>query len=264
MNALNQFLYNGIINLAIFYCLICAGFYFLSNGAIFLPPKPTKYIENNLTTFLPTSNQAEIASVYYKSDNSNKVILFSHGNAEDLSFSPIWAKYLNKLGLSVFAYDYQGYGLSSGKPSEKNTYDDIKAAYDHLINKLNYKPEQIILYGRSLGSGPTVDLASKVKVGAVILEAPFATAFTVVTHIKIIPFDKFANINKIKNIKAPILIMHGTKDGIISFKHGQKLFQAANEPKQFYPIKNAGHNDIIQVAGEGYWQAIVNFIDKTN
>lgn len=256
-------LYNWIVNFAIFYVLVCAAFYFLSNGVIFVPPDPARYEQEEHTLFVQSKGGETIAAVYHPVENSDYVILFSHGNAEDLGNLPYWIQTFNNLGYSFFGYDYPGYGLSTGSPTEDGVYDSIQASYDYLINTLHYKPEQIIVYGRSLGCAPSIKLASDNKVGKVILEAPFATAFTVITHAKLLPFDKFPNIKRINQINAPLLVIHGTKDNVIPFTHGKNVFDAAMQPKQFYAVENAGHNDIVVVGREFYWKTVDTFIKKT-
>jgi len=107
---------------------------------------------------------------------------------------------LHKAGFAVFAYDYQGYGTSQGKPSEQNAYRDIDAAYQYLTAQLKLPSERIIVYGRSTGGGPSVDLASCQRVAGLILESTFTSTFRVITRVPLYPFDKFANLSKISSV----------------------------------------------------------------
>jgi Esterase/lipase len=117
---------------------------------------------------------------------SQITLLYSHANAEDLGIMFGWLKCLaRRLNVNILAYDYTGYGESSGEPSEDACYADIEAAYDYLVNDRNLDPRQILLYGRSVGSGPATYLASKlsiegVPVGGLILECPFKSVYRVV------------------------------------------------------------------------------------
>ncbi len=160
------------------------------------------------------------------------------------------------------AYDYPGYGTSAGTASEERCYMSIQAAYDYLLQSQHALPQQIILYGRSLGSGPTSEFANNHPVGGVIYEGAFTSILRVPARINILPWDKFDNLSKIDKITVPILIIHGTKDGTVDVWHGKKLFAKANEPKSALWVEGAGHNDIAEVAGEKYFNSILEFSKK--
>lgn len=251
-----SYIYNGIT----FYLVLVCLFYFLSDYVIFQPPAARTYptSSNFLTIDLP--NNEKLAAVYYHQHRSDYTILFSHGNAEDIGTIQSRLFYYAEQGFSVIAYDYEGYGLSTGKPSEKATYRDIQAVYHYLRDSVGIPAHQIIIHGSSLGTGPSVDLASHFEVGGVILEAPFVSAYRVQTRFPIIPFDKFNNLKKIRNINAPLLIIHGTQDSIIPIWHGKKLYEQANQPKTWLAIEKADHNNLIDTAGALYWQSIHQFI----
>lgn len=245
---------------SIIFIYACVGLYayFFSDRMIFLP-QPSTYQDNNQILKLTTKDGVKISAVYLPNPQAKFTILYSHGNAEDLGeISPILAE-LRNLGFAVFAYDYRGYGTSEGNPSEKTAYKDIDAAYDYLTQKLGVSPEKIILYGRSVGGGPSVDLASRQPVGGLILENTFVSTFRVVTQITLFPFDKFNNIEKIKKVRSPVLVMYGKADTVIPFWHGEKLFAAANEPKMFLAIETAGHNNFRETGSKEYDRALQEF-----
>ena len=121
-------------------------------------------------------------------------------------------------------------------------------------------PSRIIIYGRSVGGGPSVDLARRKPVAGLVLESTFVSAFRVVTHISLYPFDKFPNLNKIKQVNCPLLIIHGTDDEVIPFWHGQELFAVAEQPKRFLQVEGARHNDVLWVAGEQYAEVLHEFV----
>lgn len=245
---------------SIIFIYACVGLYayFFSDRMIFLP-QPSTYQDNNQILKLTTKDGVKISAVYLPNPQAKFTILYSHGNAEDLGeISPILEE-LRNLGFAVFAYDYRGYGTSEGNPSEKTAYKDIDAAYDYLTQKLGVSPKKIILYGRSVGGGPSVDLASRQPVGGLILENTFVSTFRVVTQITLFPFDKFNNIEKIKNVRSPVLVMYGKADTVIPFWHGEKLFAAANEPKMFLAIETAGHNDFRETGSKEYDRALQEF-----
>lgn len=262
MQALFQAIIYFLQYVLIFYLILVILFYILSDFIIFQPPTPPMYKKSDAIKMVELPNGGEIATLYIKNPNALYTILYSHGNAEDLGTAQPFLYYLAQQGYSVLAYDYEGYGLSSGKPSEKGTYKSIRAAYHYLIETLKTEPKHIILFGSSLGSGPSVDLASEATIGGLILQSPFASAYRVKTHIPLIPFDKFVSINKINKVKAPVLIIHGQRDRIIPFWHGKKLYDAANEPKTFVPVENGDHNNLINFAGPLFWQSIHQFTES--
>jgi fermentation-respiration switch protein FrsA (DUF1100 family) len=165
----------------------------------------------------------------------------------------------NKHGFAVFSYDYHGYGTSQGSPTESNSYRDADAAYAYLTDTLKIPPQNIIPFGHSLGAALSLYLAINHPVAGIIMEAPFITAFRVVTRIPLLPFDKFDNLSRIKNLKYPLLIIHGAQDEIVPVSQGKKLYNEAQVPKQFFLVPNANHNDILWQAKNDYWQTIINF-----
>ncbi|MBW4494677.1 MAG: alpha/beta hydrolase [Oscillatoria princeps RMCB-10] len=256
-----EFSLKRLVRSALFiYACVCIYGYFFTDGLIF-KPQPASYGDTRETLKLTTADGVRISALYLPNRRASYTILFSHGNAEDLGDIRWLLEELRDMGFAVFAYDYRGYGTSEGKPSEPGAYGDINAAYSYLTQKLGAPPAEIIVYGRSVGSGPSVDLASRQPVAGLVLENPFISAFRVVTRIPIVPFDKFANIDKIQRVRCPVLVTHGTADAVIPFWHGRELFAAANEPKRFLPVVGAGHNDVMEVAGQEYAKALREFAE---
>jgi abhydrolase domain-containing protein 17 len=222
--------------------------YFFADSLIF-QPQPQFIKDDNSVFKLKTPNGEKISAKFFKNESANFTILFSHGNAEDINeLSPFFEE-LSKTGFSVLAYEYRGYGSSDGKPSKKNAYEDIETAYNYLVNDQKISPEKIIFHGRSLGGAISIDLASRKKCGGLIVESSFISAFRVVTRVAIYPFDRFESISKIDRVKCPKLFIHGKSDTLIPIWHGEKLFANANDPKSFFAVENAGHNDLVLVAG---------------
>ncbi len=186
------------------------------------------------------------------------VLLYCHGNATDLFELEEYLAEYPAHGFSVAALDYEGYGASSGKPSEGNCYRDAEALYRWLTEYLKIPAQQIYIYGHSVGSGPACYLAEKYPAAGLILEAPFLSAFRVVAPLPL-PFDRFPNRRRIGNIRMPVLIMHGLQDEVIASEHGRKLWELANEPKEWWAIPDAGHNDILWLTGTAYWERLRNF-----
>ncbi|NCC24884.1 MAG: alpha/beta hydrolase [Deltaproteobacteria bacterium] len=244
--------------LVVLYVVMAVAAFFFSERLIFVPPRPSYGNDPDLL-MIPGPRDGPIVALYLVNPGSRHTILYSHGNAEDLGHIRPVLELLHGLGFSVLAYDYPGYGLSPGRPSEAGAYAAIDAAYDYLTRKKMLDPAGIILYGRSVGSGPATDLASRRRVGGLIVEGGFTTAFRVVTRIPIFPFDRFRNIAKVEKIEAPILVIHGDRDEVVPFTHGRQIMAKAREPKFFFQAKAARHNDLISVSGPAYERAVLDF-----
>lgn len=208
---------------------------------------------------LRTDDGKTISAIYLANSNAAYTVLYSHGNAEDIGQLQPYLKDYCRRGFSILAYDYHGYGTSEGRPTSGNTYRDIEAAYRYLAETVHVPANRIIAHGRSVGGGPTMELACRHELGGVILESSFVTAFRVLTHVPLVPFDKFRNIAKLDRINCPLLVMHGTNDRTIPFWHGERLFEKAKQPKMNCWIENASHDDVCYVAEDRYWQAITDF-----
>jgi fermentation-respiration switch protein FrsA (DUF1100 family) len=165
----------------------------------------------------------------------------------------------------VLIIDYRGYGKSEGRPEEQGLYLDAEASYVHLLER-GYRPEQIVAHGESLGSAVAVDLAARRRCGGLVLEAPFTSARQVAA--RVLPllgpmlvkgFDSEA---KIRSVRAPLLVIHGDRDEVIDQELGRKLFEAAGEPKTFWPVPGARHNDIVETAGPEYERRLREFYEE--
>jgi fermentation-respiration switch protein FrsA (DUF1100 family) len=232
--------------------------WFLSDRQIFLPQQ-SSYKDGPEVLKLRSTGGNLISALLLPNPAADFTLLVSHGNAEDLGDDRDWLEGLRRAGFNVFAYDYQGYGTSQGKPSEKGAYDDENAAYDYLTSELKVTPERIIIFGRSVGSGPAVHLAARRPAAGLVLQSPFVSAFRVLTRIPILPFDKFPNARDIASVHCPVLIIHGVNDSVIGLWHGRKLFELANQPKHFVAVEGADHNDLDIVAGARYPKAVQKF-----
>jgi len=244
--------------LLLIYVAVCV-YAFLASDSIIFQPHRSAYSDNPGIIKITSSNGKKISAVYLPNPDARFTLLVSHGNAEDLGDIREWLEDMRQAGFSVFAYDYQGYGTSEGKPSEKAAYADEGAAYDFLALNLGTPPDRIIIFGRSVGTGPALQLATRRPAAGLVLQSPFLSAYRVLTRIPLLPFDKFTNYKRISHIHCPVLIMHGTKDSIIGMWHGEKLFQLANEPKQFVAIAGADHNDSSPAITRISNQALDNF-----
>lgn len=242
---------------AVYGVIILAGI-FMSDSMMF-QPGPSSYADQpNIIKILSTDGSS-ISAYMLENPSARYTVLFSHGNAEDIGDLSEFMNEFNEHGFNVIAYDYSGYGTSSGKPSEKAALANAEAVYDYLITKRGIAPERIIVWGRSIGSGPSVHLAVTHRIGGLVIESGFTSAFRVMTRIRIVPFDRFDNLQKIVKITCPVLVMHGKEDEIVPFRHGQLLFEAARQPKMSFWVNRAGHNDLSIIAGNAYWDTALRF-----
>jgi abhydrolase domain-containing protein 17 len=251
-----KFLTRMLLVIAALYIGFALFAYFLSDSMIFLP-HPSSYQDSPDILKITTASGKKISAVYLPNPAARFTLLVSHGNAEDLGDDRYWLENLHHAGFSVFAYDYEGYGTSEGKPTEKAIYEDEAAAYEFLAVNLKTAPDNIIIFGRSVGTGPATYIAAKRPSAGLILQSPFVSTFRVLTRIPLLPFDKFPNAKYIRHVHCPVLIMHSHGDSVIPFWHGQKMFDLANAPKQKFWTLTADHNEMDLV--KGYDEAIQSF-----
>lgn len=208
---------------------------------------------------LPDGHGGTVAALFLPNPSAKHVMWFFHGNAEDLGDIEPYLHEIQRHGFAVFAVEYPGYGYCSGQPSEAAIYAATKVGLEYLQKEQGITPERIIAFGRSLGGGPAVELASRRRLAGLILQSTFTSAFRVVTHWRILPFDRFDNLRKMPRVTCPVLVMHGREDQVVPFNHGERLFAAAPGPKQKLWVNLAGHNDFVRVAGPKLWWALDEF-----
>jgi fermentation-respiration switch protein FrsA (DUF1100 family) len=245
--------------------LLGGAYFVLSIMAMTIPerflfrPHAAGYVDDASIFKLTTADGARISAMFLPNPHARYTILFSHGNGDDLGDMRGYLRHLNALGFSVLGYDYRGYGTSEGTPSERGCYADIDAAYAYLTGPLQVPAERIILYGQSIGGGPSVDLAARRPVGGLILESAFTSAYACSVLTSLLPGDVFRNSDKIGGVSCPILSIHGRRDWVVPFRLGKALFAKAPGPKRCLWIERGGHNDLGLVGGEQIDQAIKDF-----
>lgn len=198
---------------------------------------------------------------------SRLTVLVCHGNAGNVSHRLDRALLMqSRLSVDTLLFDYRGYGSSEGSPDEQGTYRDARAAYRWLIAR-GQSPERLVLFGESLGSAVALQLALEVEARALVLESPFASvpemARAVYPFLPIWPLvrTRYDNIAKVARLRMPLLVMHGERDEIVPFAQGRRVFDKAPEPKRFFAIPGASHNDTYVVGGEAYWRALREFLE---
>lgn len=191
-------------------------------------------------------------------------VLFFHGNAGNIGDRVPLAGVLASAGFDVMLFDYRGYGRSTGKPDERGTYVDARAARDAMVARADCDPARVIYLGESLGAAVAAELAQSSPPRALILQSPFTSLRDVARRHYPLPRslipDAYPTIRRIRSIAAPLLVLHGDRDTIVPVSQGRKLFEAANQPKQLHVFPGLGHNDLLRAGGH-YGEVIAHWID---
>jgi len=202
---------------------------------------------------------------------SDITLLWFHGSGSDISqhLGGIEALH-HELGVNLFIFDYRGYGHSDGTVTEDGTYRDAEAALRYLLARQDVNPTGIVFYGCSLGSGVAVEMATRHAAYAVLLESPFTNIKAAAMKryswllswfpIGAIVQSRYDSLAKIKNVHSPLMIVHGDRDEEVPIDLGRQLFEAGNEPKEFYAVTGAGHNDTYSVGGKSYYRQLRRFL----
>ena len=250
------------------FVVLAAGIRYLERKSIFFPMRDMENTPSEVgldyeDMWFFSSDNKKINAWVIPSEGARHTILFSHGNAGNISHRLDKIVMMNGLGLNVFIFDYRGYGKSEGVPSERGLYRDARAAYKCLMESKGIVPGHIVLYGESIGGAVAVELAASEKVGALITEEAFTSvkdmaqmAFPLVPSF--ILSSKFDSLAKIGNITCPKLIIHSPDDEIVPFSQGERLFAAAGDPKTFLKLRG-GHNTAFWDSAEKYKEGIKSF-----
>lgn len=235
---------------------------------VFQPPQPSYSRDRNLV-WLTTSQDQVIPAFYIdrsRDYNATHTLLFSHGNAEDLGLIIRSFRQISiQLKVNIFAYEYSGYGMSTpGGPSETNLYSDIEAAFKYVRDVIGQDWSKIIPYGRSIGTVPSVHLATRTAVRGVILQSPMLSILRIPFRFRFtLPGDMCPNIDKIGNVRAPVFIIHGTRDEIVPCWHGQRLYEKCVDTGSIYDayiIEGGDHNNLEVFAGEAFFERMSRFL----
>jgi uncharacterized protein len=245
-----------LLVLVVIYCLVLLAAYTLQDKLLFFPDRLDKNYRYNLSdsdkeVFIRTSDNIMINGILYRRPGNGNVILYFHGNGGSLnSWQDISTEILD-LNADLLLIDYRGYGKSEGSFSEKGFYTDADAAYKYLLQN-GYQPNQIIVYGRSIGTGIAVQLALTQKIKALILESPYTSLPNLAAEK--MPYllpglllkYKLNTLKRAPELKEPVLVIHGTVDELIPLKHGQQVFDAIISTKRLLLIEGGGHNNLSQ------------------
>lgn len=242
----------------IYLCLFVVAVFF-AEKLIFFPPN-SGYSDVGMVKFT-SSHGDTIAAIDLPAKPGYPTILFTHGNAEDLGTITDLFDFWHNQGFGVLAYDFPGYGHSTGATTEAACESAIAAAWDYLTETKKLPPSSIALVGRSVGGGPTVWLAIQKQPAGLLLLSPFTSAYRVPFGIPIFPRDRFPNLERIPQVRCPLLVIHGEADDVIPASHGRRLVEAATvTDKQFIGVPGAGHNDLLEIGGESLENAMDEFL----
>jgi fermentation-respiration switch protein FrsA (DUF1100 family) len=213
-----------------------------------------------------TKDRLKLAAWFIPAEKADFTVLFCHGNGGNMTHRLDTINILNELGLNCFIFDYRGYGASEGKPTEAGTYRDVEAAYEWLTKKKHIPARNIILFGRSLGGSIAAYLACNVKAKGLIVESSFTSyvdigrKFYPYMPVHLAALFNYPTIDYIRSIRCPVMIIHSRNDEVIPFEFGLRLYDAANEPKEFVEISGS-HNDGFLFSGEVYRSAWSNWLE---
>jgi len=205
---------------------------------------------------------------YIPHPDATLTLFWCHGNAGNISHRVQNIRLLHdKVKINIFIFDYRGYGRSEGSPSESGTYLDGFAAAQFLRERYRVEPAQLVIFGRSLGATVAAELATQLASLVLILESPFVSVPEMARAIfPLLPVGRFLStqyntVEKLQRVKTPVFILHGEQDEVVPFAQGRKVFAAAAEPKRFYTIRGARHNDTFLAGGEAYFAALSDALE---
>lgn len=244
--------------------------YFMQPGMIFFPMSeleqtPADWRMEYQDVYFTTEDNIKLHGWYLPHPEAKQVLLFFHGNAGNISHRRTSLEIFHRLGLNVLIIDYRGYGQSEGRQSEQGLYKDGAAAWRYLTQEKGFAPGNIIIFGRSLGGAVAAHLAAEVNARGLILESTLSSArdyanrvLWLLSKLSVIYFD-LNSADYVTRVHYPVLVLHSPDDEIMPFSLGEKVFAAANEPKQFVRLKG-DHNSGFYLSQPGYEQALEKWL----
>jgi len=193
-------------------------------------------------------------------------LLFCHGNTGSIAHRIGVLRHLRKLRVNIFAFDYRGYGRSGGVPSERGLYLDVRAAFDKVVEGFSQRPGKIVLFGHSLGGAVAVDCALDRAAAGLIVQSSFpsireaARVMFPTLPLHLAARQQFRSELKVGGLSLPKLFVHGDADATVPLALGQRLYEAASDPKDLYVVRRAGHNDLHRHGGRRYLRRLSRFL----
>ena len=248
----------------------------LHHSRIFLPDRYPNGIWNPGAYGLPaedvwfsTEDGMRLHGWWVPHRKARGTILYCHGNTGSIAhrigvLSKLWS-----LEVNLFAFDYRGYGRSTGQPTEDGLYLDVRAAHEHLIREAGCRADEILLFGHSLGGAVAIDCALDRKVAGLVAQSTFthirdaARAVFPTLPIHLAARRQFRSIDKVAELEIPKLFIHGESDETVPLELGKRLYESASEPKDFYLVRRGGHNDLHLYGGRWYLRRLSRFRDRS-
>ena len=218
--------------------------------------------------WLSVDEEVTVFGWFINAGATSPVILWCHGNAGNVSHRLENIRLLYQRGISIFIFDYRGYGRSTGTPTEVGFYQDALVCYDYLIHQRDISAERLIVFGRSLGSGVAAEVTDRRPTAGLIVEGSFPSIQAMSDHhyfglpARWVMDVEFNLTQKVRDLKVPLLVIHGERDSIVPMFMGKQVFDTASEPKWWHAVSNAGHNDVPFVGGESYFREIDAFLQR--
>lgn len=216
---------------------------------------------------LNTEDGLKLSGWYVPADKPTGTVLMCHGNAGNITHRLDTINILNEMNLNCLVFDYRGYGLSQGTPTEEGTYLDAMAAWEYLTKRKGFSPDEIIIFGRSLGAAIASKLALKTNPRSLVLESAFTSyvdigkKFYPYLPVRLFAKYKYPTIDHVRQVSCPVLFIHSRNDELIPFEFSLRLYDAAKEPKEFVEIIGC-HNDGFLFSGDLYKQGWLDFIQE--
>lgn len=267
-----------MVKLALFaaacYCLIVAIAFLTQRSMLYLPDAGGRELGANPAgigldyedVFFETEDNLTLHG-WYVGGPSSRVLLFFHGNAGNISHRLGSIRQFRELGLSILIIDYRGYGKSGGRATEAGLQLDAEAAWRYLTQTRGVAPDDIVIYGESLGGSVAAWLAARQQPGALIVESAFTSVPDIAQELyPWLPARRLSRMQHatreyVRDVRCPILVIHSRDDEIIPFRHGERIYEAANEPRVFLELEG-GHNDAYLVDEQRYLAGIRDFLSE--
>lgn len=250
------------------YMLFLAGMYILQRKLLYLPEKirPSLGGWKGIYKEIQTQTKDDLTLTHWYAKTGSPYILVFHGNAGNIEHRAYKFQFLVDQGYSVLLVSYRGYGDNPGRPKESDMISDSALALEWLLKQENISPKDVVLFGESLGSGTAVALAAQYPVKGLIFDGSYSSVTDVAQSVypyipvRLLLKDTWDSLSRIQKVNSPLLFIHAKNDNVLPFHFANKLFQAANEPKQHVWLEQSGHNDNLNP--ESVKQSILDFLQS--
>jgi fermentation-respiration switch protein FrsA (DUF1100 family) len=270
---LKPVLLSGLRIATIAYFALMAMLFFFQSHFVYFPERGYVDTPNNFglaceAVSFKTADGIRLTGWFVPTASPRGAVLFCHGNGGNISHRIEQIAIMRSLDLDTFIFDYRGYGQSGGKPNEQGTHLDAEAAWAYLTGVKHVAPEKIIILGQSLGGPVAARLAGRHRPGALILESTFTTFRDMAAHLypylpaRLLVRYNYETVRYIQGVRCPVLIIHSRKDNLILFSLGERLYDAANQPKSLLAITGT-HNEGFSTSGRVYIEGIERFLKSS-